>query len=64
MDIRELFTPDKNESFCGPNSKKDWMVYNLSGNKLVVDSDTLAILDSLSKIWKKATVAPDTLKEK
>ena len=62
--IRELFTPDKEESFCGPNSKKDWMVYNLSGNKMVVDSDTLTVLDSLSKIWKKATVAPDTLKEK
>ena len=62
--IRELFTPDKDESFCGPNSQKEWMVYNLSGNKMVVDSDSVTILDSLSKIWKKATVAPDTLKEK
>ena len=62
--IRELFTPDEDETFCGPNSKKDWMVYNLSGNKMVVDSDSVAILDSLYKIWKKATVAPDTLIEK
>lgn len=61
--IRELFTPDDNESFCGPSSKKDWMVYSLSGG-MVVDSDSIAILDSLYKIWKKASVAPDTLKEK
>ena len=62
--IRELFTPDKDESFCGPNSKKDWMVYNLSTNKMVVDSDSVTVLDSLYKIWKKATVAPDAPKEK
>ena len=59
--IRELMTPDKDETFCGPSSKKDWMVYNLSNNKMVVDNDSVAILDTLYKIWKKATVAPDTL---
>ena len=62
--IRELFTPDEDESFCGPNSKKDWMVYNLSTNKMVVDSDSVMVLDTLYKIWKKATVAPDAPKEK
>jgi hypothetical protein len=62
--VRELFTPDEDESFCGPNSKKDWMVYNLSTNKMVVDSDSVTVLDSLYKIWKKATVAPDAPKEK
>ena len=62
--IRELFAPDEDEKFCGPNSKKDWMVYNLSGNRMVVDNDSVTILDSLSKIWDKATVAPDTLIQK
>jgi hypothetical protein len=62
--IREVFTPDKEESFCGPNSKKDWMVYNVSGGSMITDSDSISVLDSLSELWKKATVAPDTLKEK
>jgi len=62
--IRELFTPDENETFCGPNSKKDWMVYNLSSKEMVVDTDSTLSLDSLYKIWKKATVAPDAPKEK
>ena len=62
--IREMFTPDKDESFCGPNSKKDWMVYNLSTQKMVVDTDSTKVLDSLYKIWEKAAVAPDTSKTK
>ena len=62
--IRELFTPDDEETFCGPNSQKDWMVYNLSANQMVVDTDSTVSLDSLYKIWKKATVTPDAPKEK
>jgi hypothetical protein len=62
--IRELMTPDEDESFCGPASQEEWMVYNMSRNQMVLDTDSIAILDSLKKIWKKATVAPDTLKEK
>ena len=59
--IRKLLTPDDDETFCGPSSQKSWMVYNLSGITMVVDSDTVKVLDSLSATWKKATVAPDTL---
>ncbi len=59
--IRSLLTPDGDESFCGPASQKKWMVYDLSGSVMVVDSDSLKVLDSLSAIWKKANVAPDTL---
>ena len=62
--IRKLLTPDGDETFCGPSSQKNWMVYNLSGTVMVVDSDSLKVLDSLSATWKKATVAPDTLIQK
>ena len=62
--VRELFTPDEDETFCGPNSKKDWMVYSVSRGTMVTDSDSVSVLDSLSKIWEEATVAPDTLIEK
>lgn len=61
--IRELMTPDGDETFCGPASQKKWMVYNLQNNRMVLDTGDVAILDTLSKIWKKATVAPDTLKK-
>lgn len=57
--IRELFKPDEEESFCGPATAEEWMVYNMSGSRMVVDS--LSILDSLLAVWKEATVAPDTL---
>ncbi|MCQ2104420.1 MAG: hypothetical protein MJZ26_01375 [Fibrobacter sp.] len=59
--IRELMIPDETETFCGPASKPQWMVYNMSGSKMVVDNDSVAILDTLSKIWEEASVAPDTL---
>lgn len=62
--IRELMTPDEDESFCGPASQEEWMVYNMSRNQMVLDTGSVVILDSLKKIWKKASVAPDTLKEK
>ena len=57
--IRELYRPDESEKFCGPATSEKWMVYNMNGNKMVVDS--LSYLDSLLAAWKKATVAPDTL---
>ena len=59
--IREMMVPDESETFCGPASKPKWMVYNMNGSKMVVDNDSVAILDTLSKIWDKASVAPDTL---
>ena len=59
--VRRLMTPDDEETFCGPSSQKNWMVYNLSGMEMVSDSDSLKVLDSLSAVWKTATVAPDTL---
>lgn len=57
--IRELFSPDESETFCGPSTGRQWMVYNMNGMKMVVDS--LSMLDSLLLTWKEATVAPDTL---
>lgn len=57
--IRQLFTPGESEEFCGPATGEQWMLYNLSGNRMVVDS--LNQLDSLVRLWKNATVAPDTL---
>lgn len=57
--VRELYTPDESEKFCGPATGPEWMVYNMSGNKMVVDS--LSKLDSLLSAWKMASVAPDTL---
>ena len=62
--IRELLTPSGSETFCGPASQKEWMVYNLSNSKMVLDTGDVVILDSLKKIWKKAKVAPDTLIQK
>lgn len=57
--IRELFSPDSSETFCGPATGERWNVYNLSNSKMDVDS--LSRLDSLIAQWKKAEVAPDTL---
>lgn len=57
--IRQLFSPGEDETFCGPSTGSQWMLYNLSGNKMVVDS--LGRLDSLIKVWKNADIAPDTL---
>ena len=62
--IRELLTVNEKETACGPASKEDWMVYNLSGNSMVVDTDSITVVDSLYKIWKEAKVAPDTLIQK
>ena len=60
--VRELFKPDESELSCGPSSKKDWIAYNLSTGRIVVDDEENGIsVDSLYKIWKSATVAADTL---
>lgn len=59
--IRELMEVDDSETFCGPSSRSDLMIYDLSKNKMFFDTDTTIAVDSLYKIWKEATVAPDTL---
>lgn len=59
--VRQIFLPDDDETFCGPASKEDWMVYNLSTNKMVLDTGSVQVIDSLFEIWNKADVAPDTL---
>lgn len=59
--IREYMKPNETETICGPSSKKDMMIYNLSNNRMVIDTDSTVSVDSLYQIWKKATVAPDTL---
>ena len=58
---RELFVPDESERSCGPSTKKDWLVYNFSTNSVLLESEDETPIDSLYKIWKSATVAPDTL---
>ena len=59
--VRELLTPAKEETFCGPSSKEDWYVFNLTKNVTVYDNDSVAVLDTLFEIWNGASVAPDTL---
>jgi len=56
--IRSLFVPDEYEKFCGPSLGPEWMVYNLNGSVMVVDS---LGPDSLISVWKEAGIAPDTL---
>lgn len=62
MFIRELFVPNEEERSCGPSTKKDWVVYDISTDSLVVESEDKISVDSLYKIWKSATVANDTLR--
>ncbi len=59
--IRQMMVPDDSETFCGPASRDDWMVYNLSDGKMVLDTGNVKILDSLYETWKSADVAPDTV---
>ena len=59
--IRELMIPDEDESACGPASAEEWMFYNLSNRKMVLDNDSVQVVDGLIESWKKADVAPDTL---
>jgi hypothetical protein len=58
---RELFVPDESERSCGPSTKKDWLVYSFSTNSVLLESEDETPIDSLYKIWKSATVAPDAL---
>ena len=59
--VREIFLPDESEKACGPSTKKDWVAYNISTGALVEESEDGVPVDSLFKVWKSATVAPDTL---
>jgi hypothetical protein len=52
--IRELYTPNQMESFCGPSTQKDMFWYDLSRGYMVPDSVSM---DSLRGVWKKATVS-------
>ncbi len=52
--IRELYTPDASETFCGPSTQKDMFWFDLSFNRMVPDTISM---DSLRKVWEKATVA-------
>jgi hypothetical protein len=52
--IRELYTPDNTESFCGPSTQKDMFWYDLSRSRVVPDTISL---DSLRNVWNKAKVS-------
>ncbi|MBQ3839317.1 MAG: hypothetical protein II819_05125 [Fibrobacter sp.] len=52
--VRELYTPDAAESFCGPSTQKDMFWFDLNYNRMVPDTISM---DSLRKVWEKATVA-------
>jgi len=61
--VRELFVPNEDERSCGPSTKKDWIAYRLDNSELVIgNEENNASVDSLYKVWKSATVAPDTLR--
>lgn len=63
--VRELFVPSEDERSCGPSTKKDWIAYRLESNNILKNSDdgeNKTQIDSLYKVWKSATVAPDTLR--
>lgn len=63
--LRSMFVPDENEISCGPSTKMDYFVYNLSSNFLVLENDEeeddIKLVDSLFAVWKTATVARDTV---
>ena len=52
--IRELYSPDLSEQFCGPSTQKDMFWYDLNYNRMVPDSVSM---DSLRGVWQKATVS-------
>ena len=64
--VRELFVPDDEERSCGPSTKEDWYAYRLESGAMVKpqsdDGETGIDVDDLYKVWKSATVAPDTLR--
>lgn len=63
--LRSMFVPDENEISCGPSTRMDYFVYNLSSNFLVLENeeeeDDAKFVDSLFAVWKTATVARDTV---
>lgn len=59
--IRQLMEPSEKESYCGPASDKNWMIYDLGRDRMVLDSDSIAVVADLLKIWKDADVAPESL---
>ena len=61
--VRELFSPDKSETSCGPLTRDSWMAIRLSDGMMVLDNDSLVMAESLYKTWKKATVAPSKAKK-
>ena len=52
--IRELYSPDNSETFCGPSTQKDMFWLDLNAARMVPDTISM---DSLRKVWEKATVA-------
>ena len=63
--FRSMFVPGDDEISCGPSTKMDWFVYNLSTNDIVLENedeeDNVNFVDSLFGVWKSATVARDTV---
>lgn len=59
--IRQLLEPSEEETFCGPSSQKNWMIYDMDRKSMVLDSDSSSVVDELLKLWKEADVAPESL---
>ncbi len=57
--VRELYTPDESETFCGPSTQKDMFWFDLNYGYMVPDSVSM---DSLRGVWSRATV--NTAKKK
>lgn len=58
--IRRMFVPGEDETFCGPSSSRKKMFFKLPGG-MVLDNDSVKVVDGLLEAWDEATVAPDTL---
>ncbi len=59
--IRQKLVPDEDETGCGPSSAEEWMIYNLKNFRMVLDNDSVKVIDDLLKAWDEAEIAPDTL---
>lgn len=57
---RQLMIPDETEKSCGPSSATEWMIFNVNG-RMVLDSDSVQVVEKLLESWENAAVAPDTL---
>lgn len=58
---RDLLKPADGEAHCGPSSNENWMIYRLPSNKLVTDTDSAIVVDSLLQLLDRAEVAPESL---